>query len=45
MFIIVLWVLPYFVLGQDAHMRIHDNPDSNVAWYKVLMTSGQLFGP
>ncbi|WP_420800243.1 DUF6044 family protein [Neobacillus terrae] len=44
-FIIALWVLPYFVLGQDAHMRIHDNLDSNVAWYKVLMSSGQLFGP
>ncbi|MDR4949323.1 DUF6044 family protein [Neobacillus cucumis] len=43
--IILLWVLPYFVLGEQAHMRIQDNMDSNIAWYKVLMDSGQLFGP
>lgn len=43
--IIILWVLPYFVLGEQAHMRILDNLDSNIAWYKVLMDSGQLFGP
>lgn len=42
--IIGFWVAPYFILGQDAHMRIHDNLDSNVAWYKVLDNSGQLFG-
>ncbi|MCM3570325.1 DUF6044 family protein [Neobacillus mesonae] len=42
--IIALWVAPYFVLGEEAHMRIHDNLDSNIAWYKVLMDSGQLFG-
>jgi hypothetical protein len=42
--IITLWVAPYFILGQNAHMRVNDNMDSNVAWYKVLMNSGQLFG-
>jgi hypothetical protein len=42
--IIALWVAPYFILGEQAHMRIHDNLDSNVAWYKVLIDSGQLFG-
>ncbi|WP_066304239.1 DUF6044 family protein [Bacillus sp. FJAT-29814] len=42
--IIALWVAPYFVLGEHAHMRIHDNLDSNIAWYKVLDDSGQLFG-
>lgn len=44
LFIIALWVLPYFLLGGQAHMRIGDNLDSNIAWYKVLMNSGQLFG-
>ena len=43
--IIALWVAPYFILGEHAHMRIHDNLDSNIAWYKVLVDSGQLFGP
>lgn len=42
--IIAGWVAPYFILGEQAHMRITDNLDSNVAWYKVLMDSGQLFG-
>lgn len=42
--IIALWVAPYFILGENAHMRITDNMDSNIAWYKVLMNSGQLFG-
>ncbi|OUM90996.1 DUF6044 family protein [Caldibacillus debilis] len=43
--IIGLWTSPYFILGEDAHMRIHDNLDSNIAWYKVLKESGQLFAP
>mgnify|MGYP001336728745 CR=1 FL=1 len=42
---IALYVSPYFVLGEDAHMRVHDNLDSNIAWYKVLARSGELFGP
>jgi hypothetical protein len=42
--IIAIWVAPYFILGQQAHMRIHDNLDSNIAWYKVLNDSGQIFG-
>ena len=25
-------------------MQITDNMDSNIAWYRVLMSSGQLFG-
>ncbi|GAA3312746.1 hypothetical protein GCM10020331_001240 [Ectobacillus funiculus] len=31
-------------MGEDAHIRVHDNMDSNIAWYKVLIDSGQLFG-
>jgi hypothetical protein len=42
--IIAIWVAPYFILGENAHMRILDNLDSNIAWYKVLNNSGQLFG-
>lgn len=42
--LIAVYLLPMFVLGQNAHMRIQDNLDSNVAWYKVLASSGQLFG-
>jgi hypothetical protein len=44
LFIILLWVAPYFILGDQAHLRVHDNMDSNIAWYQVLNNSGQLFG-
>jgi hypothetical protein len=43
--IIVLCVSPLFILGEDAHIRVHDNLDSNLAWYKVLSESGQILGP
>lgn len=39
-----LFLSPYFILGEDAHIRVHDNLDSNIAWYKVLAHSGQLTG-
>jgi hypothetical protein len=42
--IIAAWVAPYFILGDQAHLRVHDNMDSNIAWYQVLNNSGQLFG-
>ncbi|WP_163151068.1 DUF6044 family protein [Anoxybacillus sp. MB8] len=44
MMIVCLHALPYFLLGEDAHMRVHDNLDSNIAWYRVLARSGELFG-
>lgn len=42
---LVIFVSPLFILGEDAHIRVHDNLDSNLAWYKVLANSGQLTGP
>ena len=33
-----------FILGENAHIRVHDNLDSNLAWYKVLSESGEIFG-
>ncbi|MCH1625592.1 DUF6044 family protein [Ferdinandcohnia quinoae] len=42
--IILIFVSPYFILGEDAHLRVHDNLDSNIAWYKVLSESDQLLG-
>jgi hypothetical protein len=42
--IIALFLLPLYALGENAHIRMHDNLDSNIAWYKVLRESGQLFG-
>ncbi|WP_453994011.1 DUF6044 family protein [Bacillus nitroreducens] len=43
--LIVLFVSPYFILGENAHLRVHDNMDSNIAWYQVLAKSNQMLGP
>ena len=42
--ILAIYVSPLFILGENAHIRVHDNLDSNLAWYKVLKESGQIFG-
>jgi hypothetical protein len=42
--VISLFLSPYFILGENAHIRVHDNLDSNLAWYKVLAESGQIAG-
>ncbi|WP_199484486.1 DUF6044 family protein [Peribacillus glennii] len=42
---ISIYLSPLFILGENAHIRVHDNLDSNIAWYKVLSESGQMFGP
>ncbi|TNE53431.1 MAG: hypothetical protein EP338_12930 [Bacteroidetes bacterium] len=44
MFIIGLYYLPYVLWGQDSTLRIHDNLDSNLAWVKILLDRGALFG-
>jgi hypothetical protein len=42
--LLIIYVAPLFILGENSHIRVHDNMDSNIAWYKVLKESGQLFG-
>ncbi|RUS46129.1 DUF6044 family protein [Cohnella sp. AR92] len=42
--LILLYLSPLFLLGENAHLRVHDNMDSNIAWYKVLVRSHELFG-
>lgn len=43
--IICIYLVPLFIFGGKAHIRVHDNLDSNMAWYKVLSASGQIHGP
>jgi hypothetical protein len=43
--IIMLYLSPLYLLGENAHVRIHDNIDSNIGWYKLLADNGQIFGP
>ncbi|PEL13721.1 DUF6044 family protein [Bacillus sp. AFS017336] len=42
--LMLIYLSPLFILGENAHIRVHDNLDSNIAWYKTLKNSGQLFG-
>jgi hypothetical protein len=42
--IIFLYLSPYFILGQDAHVLILDNVDGAIPTLKVLAQSGQIFG-
>jgi hypothetical protein len=42
--VIAIYLSPLFILQEDAHIRVHDNLDSNLAWYKVLAESGEMFG-
>ncbi|MDD9148477.1 MULTISPECIES: DUF6044 family protein [unclassified Sporolactobacillus] len=42
--LIAVYLSPLFILGENAHIRVQDNLDSNVAWYQVLNRSGELFG-
>jgi hypothetical protein len=42
--ILIIYLSPLYILGENAHIRDHDNLDSNIAWYKVLVESGELFG-
>ncbi|MFD1362106.1 DUF6044 family protein [Lentibacillus salinarum] len=41
--VIAVYLSPYYILGEDTHIRVHDNLDSNIVWYKLLAESGQFF--
>ncbi|MBC2175309.1 hypothetical protein HCB27_01670 [Listeria booriae] len=38
--LLFVFVAPLFILGGNSHIRIHDNLDSNMTWYRVLLNSG-----
>lgn len=42
--ILFLYILPLIWFGQDSHILIHDNLDSNIIYFKILAESGQIFG-
>lgn len=44
--IIAIWYLPFLILGEKAGILIHDNLDSVVTWYKILLDKNLVFaGP
>lgn len=42
--VLAVYLSPLFILQENAHIRVHDNLDSNLAWYRVLARSDELFG-
>ncbi len=43
--ILALYVLPYYILGQDIPITIHDNLDSNLVWLKLAQEHASFFSP
>lgn len=41
--VIAVYFLPYFILGENAHLLIHDNLDSNLVWVKMLLENHAVF--
>lgn len=41
--IVLIYVSPYVILGQDSHITIHDNLDSIFTYRTTLIQSGQVF--
>ncbi|SEB16455.1 hypothetical protein SAMN05421743_12222 [Thalassobacillus cyri] len=41
--ILAAYLLPYYILGEDTHIRVHDNLDSNIVWYKLVVENNLIF--
>ncbi|AFV98004.1 hypothetical protein B649_08460 [Candidatus Sulfuricurvum sp. RIFRC-1] len=41
--VIILYIAPWFIFGEDAYMRIGDHLDSNVIWHKILIDNNLIF--
>ena len=41
--ILVIYLAPLLIYGQDLYFQPYDNLDSNVIWYKILAQSGMIF--
>jgi len=43
--VLFLYLLPFFVLGEAAPVLLNDNLDGAMIWHKLLVESGEIFGP
>lgn len=41
--VIILYIAPWFIFGEDAYIRIGDNLDSNVIWHKIVIDNDLIF--
>lgn len=40
--LILFYLLPYYIYGEQVKIRVHDNLDSNLVWAKILISNGYL---
>ncbi len=43
--VVILYILPLVILGENSYIYIHDVLDSHPSWAKTLAESGQIFAP
>lgn len=43
--VLALYITPFYILGEDTPILVHDTHDSIFVWYKILADSGQMFSP
>ncbi len=41
--LVILYCIPFYILGENSYIRIHDNLDSEVVWRTILARSGKIF--
>ena len=41
--LVLLYCIPFFILGEDAYVKLHDNLDSEVVWRVILSKTGVMF--
>ena len=45
LFVVLLYLFPYLILGKKSFLTPHDMWDSNFIWWKILVEQSQLFSP
>lgn len=43
-FILILYLSPFYISGEESRVLVHDCLDSEIVWIKILAESGQIFG-
>ena len=41
--LILAFYFPYIYQGENSHIVVHDNLDSNLSWVKILLDNGMIF--
>ena len=41
--LILMYYMPYFILGENSSLLIHDNLDSTISWVKIILDDNLFF--